>query len=85
MRCAASSREPKSKGFLSLRRPIPAALRSSSTTARKRGSTKTTATFKLERATLELLRARVPRGAMTTFVENALVRALHELDAKTSR
>jgi hypothetical protein len=51
---------------------------------RKRGSTKTTMTFKLERSTLELLRARVPRGAMTPFVERALLHALDELDAKTS-
>jgi hypothetical protein len=33
-------------------------------------------TFKLEKATLALLRERVPRGWMTAFVEQALQRAL---------
>jgi hypothetical protein len=52
---------------------------------RKAGPPKATMTFKLERAILELLLARVPRGAMTAFVERALLRALDELDATTSR
>lgn len=38
-------------------------------------------TFKLERSTLALLRASVPRGQMTRFVEEALWRALEALPA----
>jgi hypothetical protein len=45
---------------------------------RKRGSTKILANFKLERSTIERLRDRVPRGAMTKFVELALQRALDD-------
>jgi hypothetical protein len=43
---------------------------------RKRGTTKVLANFKLERSTVERLRAAVPRGRMTAFVEEALLRAL---------
>jgi hypothetical protein len=46
---------------------------------RKRGSTKVLANFKLERSTLARLRAAVPRGRMTAFVEEALLRALVDL------
>jgi hypothetical protein len=48
---------------------------------RKRGSTKVAANFKLERTILARLRDRVPCGEMTRFVEQALTRALDELDA----
>ena len=52
---------------------------------RKAGSTKATMTFKLERSTLALLRDRVPRGKMTRFVEQALLRALDQLPAAEPR
>jgi hypothetical protein len=42
-------------------------------------------TFKFKRSTLARLRTSVSRGAMTVFVERALLRALDELDANTSR
>ena len=51
---------------------------------RKPGSTKQTMTFKLEGAILERLRASVPRGAMTKFVELALQRALDDAPMFTS-
>jgi hypothetical protein len=47
---------------------------------RKHGSTKVLANFKLEKSTVERLRASVPRGQMTAFVELALQRALDNLD-----
>jgi hypothetical protein len=43
---------------------------------RKPGSTKILVNFKLEKSTLARLRASVPRGRMTAFVELALLRAL---------
>ena len=52
---------------------------------RKPGSTKQTMTFKLEGAILERLRASVPRGAMTKFVELALQRALDDPPTFTSQ
>ena len=52
---------------------------------RKRGSTKTTMTFKLERSTLDLSRDRVPRGQMTRFVEQALLGALDHLPVADSQ
>ena len=52
---------------------------------RKPGSTKQTMTFKIEGAILERLRASVPRGAMTKFVELALQRALDDPLTFTSR
>jgi hypothetical protein len=52
---------------------------------RKPGSTKATMTFKLERSTLERLRDRVPRGQMTRFVEESLLRALDQLPAAEPR
>jgi hypothetical protein len=42
-------------------------------------------TFKIEGAILERLRASVPRGAMTKFVELALQRALDDPLTFTSR
>jgi hypothetical protein len=52
---------------------------------RKRGSSKQTATFKLEKSILALLRDRVPQGRMTAFVEQALLHALDHLTAAESR
>jgi hypothetical protein len=52
---------------------------------RKRGSTKILVNFKLEKSTLERLRASVPRGAMTKFVELAITRALDDLPTFTSQ
>jgi hypothetical protein len=39
-------------------------------------------TFKLEQSTLALLRERVPRGSMTSLVEQALLRALAHVQPK---
>ena len=52
---------------------------------RKAGPPTATMTFKLTKTTLERLRASVPRGAMTKFVELALQRALDDLPTFTSR
>jgi hypothetical protein len=52
---------------------------------RKRGTTKRLVNFKPEESTLTRLRASVPRGAMTRFVEQALQRALDHLPAAESR
>jgi hypothetical protein len=42
---------------------------------RPRGSSKVFTAFKLERATVELLRAHIPQGQRTAFVEHALLEA----------
>jgi hypothetical protein len=49
------------------------------------GSTKILVNFKLEKSTVERLRASVPRGAMTKFVELAITRALDDAPVFTSR